>query len=213
MSARLLICEGPGDIAFFQKLLHVRALPALNVRCPSGTDSIGHGKSAFGNLLSALRLEAALGDVSGVLLIRDSDDDPQEGFRDLEKQLEKAGVSIPSAPLETTTDDHFGIVKVIMVPWHDRRGQLETLCLESIRGLHRAKMDCVKTAIECMGSSTWAQGPREKAELRMFFAGFFEEDPNTGLQYVWKRQVQAIDLNGSSFDQIAEAIRSFCDET
>ena len=81
---RLLLCEGPEDVAFFQRLIETRSLPRFRIKPTGGKASTAGGNSQFGRALKALKLEP---DVKDILIVADNDEAPDQSFANVCRQI------------------------------------------------------------------------------------------------------------------------------
>lgn len=206
MFPRLLICEGPKDAVFFHKLIEIRGLPRFHIQ-PAG------GNGQFSNAISKFQLERTkvYKGVRDILIVADNDDVPAESFANVCSQIDvKFGAgAAPRAPLEVTKGRPR--CTVLMVPWTDREGNLESLCVDAARNADRDVGGHVDYFLALLAADRWASPSRVgKAWLRSNLAGRCESDPFIPLGRVFneRRHENLIPVGDGSFDRIADVLRS-----
>jgi hypothetical protein len=204
-SSRVLLCEGAGDVSFFQHLIELRALPDFFVTCPMPEEP--GGRSGFTARLRSLRTSRGFDEVTGILVVSDNDLDPAGSFKEVRKLIHEADFKAPNKPLVATKGAPSTVV--LMLPWPDIIGQLETLCLQAMKAKWPDQYNCVEIFSGCCQVGGWGQGKREKSTLRALISHICKSDPNTSLQHAWSRTEKLIPLDHGIFDQLAAFLKSF----
>jgi hypothetical protein len=92
MNRRLLLCEGPDDVAFFQALIEVRGLPKFHIYHTGIKKGEAGGYTKYRKALEALDVE--LGKLhrqfDQILLVGDNDDVPDKRFSNIQEHAEAA---------------------------------------------------------------------------------------------------------------------------
>jgi hypothetical protein len=207
---RLIVCEGDGDRSFVERLCACRSLGfAFTVAIPRFGEPSGN--TAFASMLAAQR--AAAERPSTIILVADNDGDPAGSFRSVVNQIKAAGdYGIPTAPRQVARSAGFPDISVLMVPWDDVPGAIETLCYEAAAKRRPELAACVERFVECIlpHSSGWSVTKLAKLRLRCFLAAACPQDPNTSLTYAWSRTPNdLIPLEHSCFDQIVSYLQTF----
>ena len=195
----LIIGEGVQDQIFALKLVQHYGILGFEA---------GHagGKDGFGDVLGGLKVHRSFQNLKTVVIFADTDEDPTKAFANIKTQITNAGgYDIPNQPLEIV-GSHPSIV-VVMLPWEDRKGCLETLCLEPGLNQYPNIKACLTPFSDCLNMSAWDTSRRSKALLQCLFATACASDPNTGLRYAWDRVETLIPLNHTSFDGITSFLR------
>ena len=206
----VLLCEGGGDVAFFEHLIKSRKLPDFSVISPRwGTDN--GGVSGYEGRLRALKVQPTFEVVKGLLVVGDNDGDPSSAFGGVKAQIEAAGdFNLPKTPLTVAKGKpQSPIVVVMMLPWTDEIGQLETLCLIAMRDTYPELAKCVDQFCQCSGTAEWRRNKLEKMTTRAMLTANCEQDPNTSLSYAWSRSTDLIPLTHTCFDRIANFLDDF----
>lgn len=204
----IILCEGDGDQSFFKKLIEQRGLPPFTVLTP-GLDP--GGVEGYQGRLEGLKFEVR-NRAQGILVVGDNDRDPKSAFGNIRAKIERAGdFGVPNHPLvPARSGNGYPPLVVLMIPWTDQIGQLETLCLQAMYAEYPKLAQCVDRFSECCGaSSTWKPGKLEKMKTRAMLTANCEQDPNTSLRHAWSRTVDLVPLRHQCFNQIAEFLAGF----
>lgn len=183
---KLILSEGAGDQAFFRHLLSAHNLSGFTIyerprSLPAGV--------VFDQMLKAVKVGSEFEDVRLVVLVADCDSDPEKAFRKVLKQIRTAkGYAVPSKPREVASAEGVVDTSVLMLPWDNEQGALETVCFDLASGKRPKIGDCVQKFIDCVGVTGWEPTQISKLELRCLMAASCKGDPNTGLQYAWSPQ-------------------------
>jgi hypothetical protein len=202
--SRLIICEGPIDEAFFRSLIRARGLPEFAIR--NGSDrspEASGGIDSIGSLLVGIAIWDGFSNLTEILIAADNDQTPAENFEKVRSQIARAGnYPVPSAPLQRATGTPN--VTVMMIPWANERGNLETLCLGPAMGVSSVLANCVDAFAACVSVSGWPSGAKLDAmKLRSLLAASHPRNPFIGLGRVWSDAPGLIPLTDASFDRIA----------
>jgi hypothetical protein len=208
----ILLCEGAGDHAFFRHLIRVRNIRNLQPRArPSG---IPAGNTAFEVWLTGLKPETDVQTHSGILVVADNDSDPDASFRSIQRRIRGAGdFGVPEAPrVAAPSGRDLPPVAVLMLPWDDECGCLETLCLRAAFRRRRTLARCIRQFEECVAATDWPISQLSKLHMRCYLSAACPGDPNTGLQYAWTeergRPPDLIPLQYQCFNQVADYLAS-----
>lgn len=208
---RLLICEGPEDKYFFQRLIQAHELPHFYI-----LDAKGNGQ--FAEALRSFRVErtADFNSLSNILIVADNDEQPAARFQNVCSQIDRVfgADTAPNAPLQPTssTATRSAAITILMIPWTGEHGSLERMCVEAARAADRAIAGHVDTFMDLIGADRWNNETRVgKAWLRTILAARCERDPFVALGHVFNDQQYQplIPLNHPSFDRIINVLRRF----
>ncbi len=187
----IVLGEGEPDEKFINKVAKAAGLPEFGTRNPRGGGS-SYGKAGFGRRLMALRTETNVEEQKAVLIIADNDDDPAAAFHDIQKQIRESNKDeerqwgVPTKPRElATSSGSLPSIGVLMVPWDDEQGCLETLCFDAAKAQRPDHAKCVEDLVKCAKAESWVISSLSKLRMRVMTASLCEKDPNTGLQYIW----------------------------
>lgn len=206
-SARILLCEGSGDRSFFQELIAVRDLPDFYVTHPIPEIHPG-GRGGFEQRLRSFRVTPGFDQVTGIIVVSDNDNNPNASFADVRRHIHGAGYVSPNHPFLVAAGQP--AVAVMMLPSEGTPGQLETLCLESVKAAWPTQFQCAETYGECAGIGAWTQGKQERARLRALISHICRTDPNSSLTHLWSdgREL-VIPLNHDCFNDIVDFLGGF----
>jgi hypothetical protein len=215
VSPKIIISEGDHDDAFLENLIRVRGLKGFHFVKPSKPAT--YGVDGFQLRLSGLAANVAIDFAAcpHLLVVADNDDAPRDQFVKVRKALRLAGWDEPKKVRETVA---YGAgegppASVLMLPWDDDPGCLETLCYISASAHRRKVAACVESLVACVGAGSWPIAKLSKLKMRCFLASVCEKDPNTGLQYAWpkddkKRPTDLIPLENKCFDKIVDYLQT-----
>lgn len=200
---RLIVCEGPSDAAFFERLISTRNLPEYQVISVDG-------RVGFETALVALTTARSFGKLSGLLVAADSDLDPDDSFRTIRRQIENVGgLGIPNRPLECARAAGFPAVAVMLIPWHTEIGCLESLLMEAVRAANPELATCVERYVDCTGVGAWSETGLAKLRLQCSISALCRSDPVTPVRYAWSRPETIIELTQPCFNRVAQFLIDF----
>ncbi len=206
---RLLLCEGPEDKAFFERLIRIRTLPRFRIRDTGGKISKAAGNTRFGFALKAMKLER---EVKNILIVADNDEAPNKSFSNVCTQIRDAYDSekMPSRPLEKVSNNPS--IMVLMLPWQGELGCLETLCEEAARTANATIAGHVDHFAAMIGADNWDKQTRKsKMWLRTMLAATCERDPFVSLGNVFRnhRNQYLIPLDHPYFDRVSDVLSQY----
>lgn len=205
----MLICEGPSDVAFFQNLIRQRNLPKCRVKDTADKKGEAAGNTRFGERLRSLQFESG---VKNILIVADNDDNPQRNFDDVCRQIKQVyGTShVPARPLQRSGERPS--ITILMIPWENECGCLESLCIEAARSINRQIASEVDQFAACIHTDRWNNEIRVyKMWLRTMLAASCERDPFIVLRNIFNnhRNRHLIPADHRCFDRVANALRTF----
>ncbi len=201
--SRVIVCEGKGDVAFFEHLIQKRGLPGFQV-LPAD------GKDRYERVLVALSAAPGFEGISGILVVGDNDLDPPAAFRNIQQQIGAAGgYGVPNHPSEPVKSAGFPAVVVMMVPSPEGIGCLETLLIGAVYDVRPNLKPCVDAYAACTHADAWNEVEQSKMNLQVLISGVCRSDPNTPVSYAWSRNEDIIPLDRPCFDQIADFLAEF----
>ena len=206
---RLLVCEGPEDVAFFQRLIESRSLPRFRIRDTGGKLSKAAGNTRFGFALNALKTEAGIKDV---LIVADNDESPSRSFANVCRQILTAydQEKVPDGPLQKVSRNPS--LMILMLPWTDEFGNLETLCEDAARSNATQTATHVDQFAAMIRWERWDRQTRKsKMWLRTMLAACCEHDPFilVGSVFRHRKNQHLIPLNHHCFDRVADVLSQY----
>ena len=198
----IVLCEGVEDKKFLEKLIETRHIGGFDFHPRCG------GNTIFGETLRGLRVNRKIEERKSIIIVADNDGNPAESFIHIQQEITSAGCIIPERPRQATQQDNMPPLYVVMIPWDDDAGCLETLCLSAAEKCNPSALKCVDGLIECVGGNTWDVAKRGKLRMRCYLSSACKSDPNTSLQYAWSRPEALIPIDDSCFNRIAEYLAS-----
>lgn len=206
---RLLLCEGPEDIAFFQRLIEIRSLPRFRIKDTGGKESKAAGNTRFDLALKALKFEEGVKDI---LVVADNDEAPDQSFGNVCRQIRRAygPDKVPNRPTRKVSTDPS--VMVLMIPWENEIGSLETLCLDAARRPNNQVANDVDYFAAKIGFENWDRQTRKsKMWLRTMLAACCEHDPFVFLGNVfrYRKNQHLIPLDHHCFDRVSDVLSQY----
>jgi hypothetical protein len=216
----LLLCEGAHDRHFFDQLLQHRSISDFMIASNYGISGIS-GNSAFGNSLSALTAITDFDRLRGIVLVTDSDLDPQHAFDNVQQQIiDAAEILGPSArkyPVPTAAlDIAFGhpALVVITIPDIKKPGNLETFMLEAVQSEAPLELHCVQQFSQCVGAEKWPVTGQSKLLMKALVISKSKNEPDISLAKIWESREtnQIVPLQSRVFNPFCVFLRHFCTE-
>jgi hypothetical protein len=208
---RLIICEGKGDQSFFRELIKRRVLLDFDVFCPPAPGTKNGGVGGFAKLLEGLSVQRGFDSLTGILVVADNDDDPEESFKKVFRIIKNAsGFQAPSRPLQVVRADGVPPLAVLMLPWVNEPGALESLCLVATSYKFPQVRKCLERYVRCTGAKNWKPGKLLKMKMRCMLSATCETDPNTSLVWAWAEdRGDPIPLDNRCFEQLVGFLKDF----
>jgi hypothetical protein len=212
----VIVCEGITDEAFFTSLLAAREISGFQVIRTHALVGVG-GDTAWTEALNALIAEPNFERLQAIIVVGDNDSEPARKFQLIRAAIAQtteilsAGTTrkldVPEVPL-VRAGNAPGVV-IMMIPWTEEHGNLETLCFRAVRAAFPAKAACVDEFAVCTSAEGWPISHRSKMQVRSYLASGHQSKPEFGLTRVWKEAPHLIPLENAAFDQIAAFLRTF----
>jgi hypothetical protein len=209
---RLVVCEGRADEAFLRALIKARQLPERHIRSGEDSDTTARGGiDAIGRLLEGIPVWSGFSRIESIVVVVDADDDPLANFARVREQIARLQIyPIPDAPLIVAKADAATGMPSIMIailPWVDRKGSLETLCLTAALSISEPMAACTAAFARCTSAEAWdQQGKKDAMMLRSLLAASHRKNPAIGLGHVWRDAAHLIPLDHPAFDNITDIL-------
>jgi hypothetical protein len=149
-----------------------------------------------------------------VIVVADNDSNPAESFDLVQKQIrdaEKWGV--PTKPREGVKLDELPPVSVLMLPWDDVPGSIDTICFAAAARKRPEVAACVEAFVRCVKAEGWDVHNASKLRLRCLLSAACKDNPNTGLPRAWStekgRPGDLVPLDDECFNEIATFLAGF----
>lgn len=189
----LLIVEGKDEKNLFEKLIEQMKVENLQVL------PIGGKTNLRGNLESLVSL-SEFNQIESIGVIRDADEDADGAFQSVADALERYN---PPPEKQLVPTGNKPIWRVMILPGNGRKGAMETICIESVKG-HPA-MGCVEKYLHCCDETEKLlklQAQIDKAKAYSFIATRKPPEDEIGVgakQGHW-------DFDSHAFDGVKEFI-------
>lgn len=216
---RVILCEGFSDEAFFRELIKQRRIHQFGIRsCADADKSKKGGIDKFGKLLEAIPTWEGFSELRDIVIVADNDASPAKNFAKVCRLIERASPEAIPAPVYGVPDRALvsaagtpARITVLMMPWPDVPGNLESLCLQAAASVSADISACVDGFVRCARTDEWEDPTKvDKMRLRSILAARHQKDPFIGLGNVWQRQQSRglIPINHPCFDRIEAFLRS-----
>lgn len=205
----LILCEGAEDCSFFTAFLSSRMLGIAHVRHTGPTRFDRGGHSRFGEALRAAKVSRSFRVIDRVLLVVDSDDDPQAAFQSVRQQLLDNGFAAPNNIAEVGNGSP--VICIITMPLGSV-GNLETVLLEAALATDRTNSASVQKFVsEVATPIEWTEPRKHKLTLRASISSRWPRDPDLNLVPLFRdpRSRRLIPLEHQSLNPLAKFISEF----
>lgn len=208
-----ILCEGADDAEFFTRLAQAKGLTQYQAECPKGPDGRCVGKGGFAKHLELMKQGIRSGvPLKGIVVVADCDEDPLAAFREVQRSITLSGLRVPDEPLEIMTNHSgFPATAALMVPWHDRRGNLERVIFDALSNAVPHLVPCLVTFRDCCKAQDRTESLQAKMLLRCLIAALNPHDPSETLTNFLKAPIEfcPIDYNHGAFLQMADFLAAF----
>ncbi|MCV3209267.1 hypothetical protein OHD62_23670 [Mesorhizobium sp. YC-39] len=145
-------------------------------------------------------------------MVADNDEDPADSFNYVRNQLAAVlGVAnVPKGPLVRQAVTNSLSLQIVMVPWTDEQGNLETMCITPARNAQKAVGTHVDNFAAVTKADSWQSlSRRNEMWLRSNLAARCKTDPFVPLGIVFQDHKDLIPLKDKSFDRLANVLESY----
>jgi hypothetical protein len=218
----MLLCEGQSDEAFFEELIKVRGLNGCGLFVLNfPTDQAG--VSGFGTRLIALSTTSDVDKCRLVVVVADNDDNPTAKFRDVQAEIGKAKYfGIPpnprakASPVSHPPSRTIPDIVVLMLPWNDEPGCLESMCFEVGCQVKPELVDCINSFAKCVKVEDWPIAMLSKLKARCMLAPLTRDNPDVSFKWSWSKSKGPSPcpwpVDNKRFDKIAEYLKQLSSE-
>ncbi len=198
---RLIICEGASDHGVLAALMMAQNLSGAQIHVAKGRDK-------FSDPLRGARVQG----YKAVLIVADNDDDPSSAFHTVCWHVNNAGYgNPPTVPRQTiaASQDNPGLT-VLMIPWDNEKGAIETLCLPALDDLFAEKIQCLDEFCRCTGVKTsWSVTRQSEMRVECLLSCTQENEPKIGLGHFVARSACPLNFKHACFDDVSGLLRQF----
>jgi len=148
--------------------------------------------------------------LSGILIIVDADDDPEEKFKMAADLLEGNGFPKPTKPFVIEVHGDFKVA-VFLHPGKDRTGTLEHILLEATLKDKPNLGNCVEEFAKCTGVVPIAK-ENEQAKMKMssLVGACCTENPWASDSMLWHSKGNPVPIGSECFKPLADLIKELC---
>lgn len=214
--SHLIVCEGATDEAFLRALIKAHGLPDCSIRNAGDTNDGRGGIYHFGKFFKGVpSFSGFVGGVTELLVVADNDLTPDANFQEVRKALAgadpfgspAASFAVPDKPRETAVGKPN--VTILMVPWDNLPGSLETLCLPA--AVHAAGSDvdsCCDEFARGVRAVDWPNVNKQvELKLRVMLSAQHQKEPFVTLGRIWNECPDLIPLDHDCFRDVVEFLR------
>lgn len=199
---KLILVEGVDEERFFQALLDHLSVSGVQIT------QVG-GKSGFGPMLAAIRIDERFDDLRSILLVRDADwakpagTNARSAWDALAGAFASAGMRPPSR--HGVVEGGPGLQTAIYVmPDGVSDGMLEDLCLSAMRD--DKALPCLDGYFECLEAAGFEHAPKDVAKARAHALLASRKDPDLRVGEAAKRGFWPLDA--AAFRPLVELVQS-----
>jgi hypothetical protein len=213
----LLLCEGAHDWQFFSQLVQTRGLPSFQITSCGNVAGAKHGRDGIDYLTAALDALPALPhfpQLEAILIVADNDGNPQGAFKKVQDLIAAAAEISPGQryavpPTELARNGARPVMVVMMLPWTNVNGALDSLLYISAANKRPAVARCVDAFAKCTKSDVWPMTKLAKMKLRSLMSAAHHADPYLAPAWVWSEGTDLVPINDPVFNQIEAFLRNF----
>ena len=205
------------DAQFFSHLIRERNLPSFTISsCGHAADAGGDGITFLADALNELPSIPGFENVEAILIVADNDANPKDAFSGVVEKINATAEIIgppkrryiaPDAPLKKAGSNP--AIVVMMLPWTNCNGALDTLCYASAARKRPDIGMCVESFAKCAKSDIWAITKMSKMKLRSLLSAAHHVDPYIAPAWVWSDGTDLIPLDDVAFNDIDKFLRKF----
>jgi hypothetical protein len=206
----LVVCEGMSDARFVCSLLKHKGISTCSVGCPS-REGLGSGSGVDGisGYLKAVRAISKGQTPSGILIMIDADDCPQERFRCMTKALKDAGFPAPEEPFSVEGGSFR--VAIYLMPGKGRNGTLDCLLLEAALRKNPEMQRCIESFCDCTRSvRAWTENQQCKMKLSAIVAASCQKNPWASAAIMWSQKENPVPIDSECFREAGDFLTTFC---
>jgi hypothetical protein len=199
----LILCEGKRDKVVLETLLEGQLNGTYQVVPLDQLNETG-GNSRWSHALLGLLGITGISKVSGLVVIADSEDNPDQSFRQVhdafanlasDPEESNQRFSIPHEPQRIYVDTDRVPVGVWMVPAPNRLGSMETLVVEgSLEVAPDSIRTCVQEFIDCSNLDAMTESNKDKCRVRALLIAYGKCE--TSFSRIWRECSEQFSLAG-----------------
>jgi hypothetical protein len=220
-----ILTEGSADDIFIGKLIEENGLEQGKFYIPPFPQNEIGGLFNFWRKIQSIRSTSApyiLRKSKAMVIIADNDNNPKDRFDEVKNQIQIANqkakpedlFGIPKEPREAAQKSiTLPPVYILMLPWDNVNGCLETLCIQSAnKAKYKTQLDCAEQFAGCVGAEKWVEpsnglpdiARESKFRVKSILASICN-DPYTPFNSAWNPKKSPMDiflLKDAVFSQI-----------
>jgi hypothetical protein len=205
---KLIVGEGQSDRSFFDAFCRENGISGfayahtgMRFASPGEAEADEQDSSvaAFGKYLEALQLQAGFEKLTDIVVVADTNDrpagNPDRTFKAVRDLIEAATYGDDKTPFVAPPAPNAiaagGVprVHVLLVPWSDRAGGIETLCMD-VAAAHagddgKSILKCVEGFEKCIDLNGLTSEKQDKFRLQSFLSGSWKKRPTVRAEQIW----------------------------
>lgn len=214
----LLLCEGAHDWQFFEALIRDRNLPPFEVtscgNVAAGPSQKRDGIEWLTKALDALPALPTFPRPEAILVVADNDSDPKAAFKKVQDLIAATGEIAPGRryavpPVELTREGSNPVMVIMMLPWTNISGALDSLLYISAARKRPTVANCVDEFAKCTKADVWPITKTAKMKLRSLISAAYHQDSYLQPAWVWREKTDLVPIGDPVFDQIEAFLRNF----
>ena len=193
----LVICEGESDEEFIHQLVNedkrLKGIGVWSLLLPPHIDDANRDSAGVGGYtkrLQGLLTETGLETCKLIVVMADNDDDPAKKLAEVKKAIKKSRLfGIPdkprdiAQPVSIPRGRHVPDIAILMIPWDDECGGLETMCFAAGRVKNKKIARCIDSFTKCVNINKWPSTKLAKVQVRFMLAVLCQK--NTDISFKW----------------------------
>lgn len=227
----LMIVEGDADRLIFGNLLERRDIVGFQVEVPRNKPDETGGLDRIAKFLATLpSIESFRAKVKAILIVADNDNAPEKQFKRVQDRIRDANKAIrreflergidmeapqfpiPENPQTPAFSEGMPAIVVLMLPWTNKMGALETLSLGAAYSRWHGIKDALEAYVKRTPAKGWDVTELSKMKMQCVIAATCKQDPNTPLSYLFLREKQYhFSTKNRCFNRVANFLHGFGD--
>lgn len=172
-SKKLIYVEGNDERNLFEQLIEDLGVDhSFDVRNYRGQDKLK-------NDLPTLIDTDGFHQLEGLIITQDADNSPDDTFDSVKNIVDTCGLPVPDAPFTIESGDPS--VSIFIFPDGERKGSVETICVESVVDQKEDVFSCVDDFLSCLeNSEDGLPGKKEKARAHSYLVSTSDPESSVG---------------------------------
>lgn len=210
----VIVCEGYGDAKFIDQLLTFHQIDSCTIGCPSDDVCKEHeGKTKLEKYLRGIRFETKKQNAKvlrGLLVIVDSDQDPNSQFESARSALKEADFPFPDKQFDIKQHTDSFRSAIFLMPGENRTGTLEHLLLEAIFDKIPSFSGCIDEFFKCTGLTlNCSENQQAKMKMSALIAACCKKNPWASPSMIWHDPGNPVPIESTVFNPLFDFLHRF----